>query len=282
MKIGFVIKKINDKNGPIAESVKSTGIDLLDFSMTKEMKDYDYLIVFYNKIPPFIETKAKIAWWMCDFRKPKELVTEPDSNFDLIFLCHKTYDDLYMQEFKKPIFFMPQCGIEEETLQSVRKVDWETLFIGTIDNKKYWHRDRRNLIDYLSTITNLKTISGEKNSIDQKFLYKNTPFNLSVSFPMICGTSNRLYNILSSGGFALVRWFPEIEFLFENHKHLVWFKEMEEIPQILSFYKQNKDELNNIRIQGNLLYNKKHSARRRVNNMIEIMTGKSNEFNGYI
>ena len=175
---------------------------------------------------------------------------------------------------------MPQCGLDS-CVTTGREISWETCFLGN-HTRSYYHNDRNNIFKEISNWTNLKVISGEKDSIDQSYIYKNSKFCLSLSYPMVAGTSNRLYNILASGGFALVRYFPEIETLFENHKHLVWFERTEEIPEILKYYRDNDEAYNLIKKQGKELYGKKHTARLRIDNIFEIMSGNLDSFQGYI
>jgi hypothetical protein len=279
IKRGVIIKEKNHPLGPIANALRKTGVDILDFSDTKLIKNYDYLIIFYNKLPPYFETKAKIGWWMNDLKIPEKLI-QHKTKFDYIFLCNEEYFYEYIDFFKKPIVYMPQCGLNSDNT-FCRPIEWEVLFIGNNSLKKY-HNNRKEILDKIGECYFLKIISGEKRTEDQNLLYKNTKFNLSISAPLQTVTSNRLYNILASGGFALVSWFPGIDKLFINHQHLVWFKTPEEAIKWMNYYENNPKKYERIKRLGHQLYLEKHTAQCRIQNMFDIMEGKETKFRGWL
>lgn len=281
-KIAFVVRKRKLRYGPIATAVKNTGlVNLISMWEQFRFNNYELVILFNNLFPQIKRVhSAPVVWWMNDLRKPEDLKPAPPFNFDAIFLCQKEYLQDYADTFGKPVYYMPQCGIESPCTEG-RKIEWDVVFMGSTENNVY-HNDRAELLEALSRNFRLKLISGEKNTRDQVWLYNQTPFSVSVSLPIIGYTSNRLYNILSSGGFALVRYFPEIERLFENHKHLVWFHDANEAVELMEYYRKNEGQCRKIRENGRELYFQKHSAQERVLNMYDIMTGKEQEFRGYL
>ena len=286
MRRAVVVKQIKDKWGPIMSSVQKTGIDIVGFDNVGKLKNYDSLIVFHNKFIPLLETDAKIGWWMNDLRTPLELLNggdQPDHyHYQKIFICHNTYNDEYQKTFSKPIYYMPQCGIDNSNIVRGRSINWKISFIGNVVNKKYYHEDREDIIKHLEEKYNVGIISGEGQTDDQQWIYNQTQYNLCMSYPMIGGTSNRLYNILSSKGFALVRHFPEIEKLFTNHKHLVWWKDVKEIPGIIEHYDNNYQAYLSVKENGYKIYNQYHTAKHRLDNMFDILEGKETEFRGYL
>ena len=108
--------------------------------------------------------------------------------------------------------------------------------------------------------------------MDSKWLYQNTPINLAVSLPALGYTSNRVYNILASEGFCLTSWFPGIEDLFENRKHLVWFKSYGEAFQLAKYYLSHPDERDQIRKAGHQEYLAHHTVASRIDTMLEAMS----------
>ena len=278
-KKAIVIKEKKSVLGPIADALQKTGINIFDFSELIKVKYYDYLIVFYNKLPPKIKTTAKIGWWMNDLKQPNKLPIHP-TTFDKIFLCNLEYKEEYINLFKKEVYYMPQCGLDSSNT-FCRNIDWDVLFIGN-NSSKIYHYNRTEILETIENNFKLKIISGEKTSFDQNMLYKNTKFNLSISAPLSTVTSNRLYNILASGGFAVVSWFPGIENLFENHKHLIWFKDVEEAIELIRYYQNHEEERQEIAKTGNKLYLEKHTAKCRIDNMIDILKGKEIKFRGWL
>ena len=81
-----------------------------------------------------------------------------------------------------------------------------------------------------------------------------------------------MYNILASKGFCLVMWFPGLEDLFENHKHLVWFTSYGEALSLAKRYLANPDEREKIRKSGHAEYLANHTAAHRVDTMLEAMS----------
>ncbi len=283
MRLAVATSKKKFKYGPIADAIIKSGIvELVSLEDQSKFHEYDHIIVFYNKVPIITnKPKGRIAWWMNDLRKPEELEVLSKYNFDDIFLCHKTYDDLYKEAYKKPLYFMPQCG-HSQPREKGRLINWETVFIGKAEGKKYYHNDRPSVLAEIGKYTNLKTISGEGQTGDQCWIYNKSRYSLAMSFPMIEGTSNRLYNILASAGFCLVRYFPGIEKQFENKKHLVWFKDAKEAVELIQYYNENEDERASIAEAGFQQFVDKHTATKRLQNMFAIMQGEETKFRGYL
>jgi len=283
MKLGVATSRAKKKYGPIAEAIQMTGVvDILSLEDQSNWHEYDYIIIFYNKVPGVINRPKKgIAWWMNDLRKPIEIASLPAYNFDRIFICHRTYDKDYEQFYKKPIHYIPQCGHSMALLQG-RDINWEVVFIGKDKGNKYYHRDREDILREVAKHAKLKIISGEGQTQDQCWIYNQTKINLAMSFPMIEGTSNRLYNILASGGFCLTRYYPGLEKQFENKKHLVWYKDTQEAIELINHYLEHEEERVQIAKEGRKQYLKKHTAYQRLVNMFAIMQGKETKFRGYL
>ena len=55
-------------------------------------------------------------------------------------------------------------------------------------------------------------------------------------------TSDRIFNILACRGFALVHYYDGIELDFENKKHLVWWKTIDEMMEYIEYYLNNESE----------------------------------------
>jgi hypothetical protein len=279
VKKAVIIKEMKLALGPIANAIQKTGIEMFGFYDLNKLKNYDYLIFFYNKLPPYFETKAKVGWWMNDLKLPERL-NQHKTKFDEIFLCNLEYKKNYSFFFQKPVYYMPQCGLDWENSE-YRQINWDVLFIGNISSKQY-HSNREEILNFIGNKYFLKIISGEKTTIDQKMLYKYSKYSLSISAPLSTVTSNRLYNILSAKGFALVSWFPNIEKLFTNHFHLCWFKTPQEAIEIIDYYNNHLEEYNSIKENGNKLYNKLHTAKCRLDNIFDILEKKETKFRGFI
>lgn len=264
------------KYGPITEGLiiesKKQGIDILFFDKENDYSIYNKIVIFHNNplTIPYINTKAKLGWYMCDLRNPAEF-TGLTSDFDIIFLCNKEYTKEYEKKFDTQVEYIPQCGFHIEVeIEYKRDIDWDVVFIGNITPNKY-HYNRNPIIDELSKDFDIKVVSSDGYTKDSKWLYQESPFSLAISPQSKSYTSNRLYNILASKGFCLTLWFPGIEELFENHKHLCWFKTPEEAKEIMEYYFTHPEKYVKIREQGYELYLKEHTPQKRLNDMFKLL-----------
>ncbi len=282
--------------GPIQSSLsicaEERGVDLLvtdpkNMNVGHNWDDYDALI-WFNNHPPTLETSAKICWWMCDLRAPESL--GGSTTADYIGLCNKTFLKEYESFYGAPSVYVPQCG-NDTPVTGGRNLGCDVLFLGHLGRPapyeglvqipeltrkqvlaKEFHWNRMPVISALKDAgLSVETISREGATADSKWLYQNTPINLSISLPVDGYTSNRMYNILASRGFCLVTWFPGLEDLFENHKHLVWFSTYDEAVELAKHYLANPQERDRIREAGYQEYLSSHTAASRVDTMLEVM-----------
>lgn len=259
---------LKDNYGPIAQGIINTGVQVGSFK--HDLSKIDKAILFCNDASVIQNLKKigvhpKLGWWMCDFRPPDNLFK---CDVDHIFLCNTEHIEAYKKKWGVPVDYMPQSGIDDD-FPSEDLIDWEVLFIGNFSN--HWHTNREEYMTVFKENFNFKIISGQYYTKNQKYLYKNTPISLAIS-PQARGyTSNRLYNILSSGGFCLTLWYPEIEKQFENKKHLVWFKTPQEAVDLARHYINHKDERDKIAREGLKLYRENHTARHRLEKMFALM-----------
>lgn len=81
--------------------------------------------------------------------------------------------------------------------------------------------------------------------------------------------SNRVWNSMAVG-FHLTHYFKGIEMLFRNHHHLVWFKSIEEMMELIKFYSKNDGGRRRIYNNGRQLIQFKHSYYQRALELIPI------------
>ncbi len=284
-----------EQGGPIQSSLsmcaEARGVDLLRIDKENNWDDYDALIWMNNR-PPTVDTTAKIFWWMNDLRPPRQANTTAS----YIGLCNRYFLLEYEDTFGVPTMYLPQCG-NDTPVRGGRDLGCDVLFLGDtgrpssyeglvqtpeltrqqIGNREF-HWNRMPVINALTEAgLSVATISGERVTPDAKWLYQNTPISLSVSLPAEGYTSNRMYNILASRGFCLVAWFPGLEDLFENHKHLVWFRTLDEAAELAKHYLDRHASSDRIREAGYVEYLANHTAASRVDAMLEALQGVRDE-----
>jgi len=265
----IVVPKLKDKYGPIMTSLLMNDIEVTTveklgtrFVGLRQNKSYEKAIWFNSTPPP--QLSCKVGWWMCDLRDPRIF---PRVKVDTIFLCNKQFLKDYERHFGAKVYYMSQTGYDIP-IEKGRDITWDVVFIG--ERNHFYHKNRAQYLEELAKF-NFKHISGEKTTVDQKWIYNMTPISIAISPQMEGYTSNRLYNILSSGGFCLTLWFPGIEDLFENKKHLVWFKSPEEMKELIEYYLKHPKKRDKIAKAGKKLYDEKHSGKCRLYSMLNLL-----------
>ena len=69
-------------------------------------------------------------------------------------------------------------------------------------------------------------------------------------------------------GFHMTQYFDGIETMFENHKHLVWFKSYLELVRWVEYYLNQPNERKRIYLEGRKLLEKKHTYKVRAEEII--------------
>lgn len=266
-KICVVLRKDHIKN-PIQASIKiycdEQKIPIFDLGEVHKAKDFDLTIIYHNK--PISVLSKVVVWWMCDLRPA--YIFSGEQKFDAIYLCNKEHIDDYKKRFKADVFYLPQCGDDRETPNEGRVFNADMVFVGNFLST--YHTGRLDIILKIEKSgLKVQSISNEGYSKDTKYIYKNMPFCLAISPNARGYTSNRLYNILSSGGFCITKYFDGIEDIFENKKHLVWFKDAGEVPNIVEYYYNHPDEYDKIKENGKNEYKKRHTAKHRIEEILK-------------
>lgn len=63
-------------------------------------------------------------------------------------------------------------------------------------------------------------------------------------------TSIRTVNTLFSGSLAMLRYNKGFEYIFENHKNVVWFNSADELKELVRFYTENNEAREEIALAG--------------------------------
>jgi len=284
-----IITNINKFSGGEIQAISKTGIRIFDFSQTHLIMDCDMVLIFSGgqeqskmlDAIPKLPKNITLGWWMCDFRTADYFDDSLSKSVDYMFVPYYNYHDGFMKLAKKDVYYMPQPGNVWAYKNNI-PINWDCVFIGnTIPN--IYHANRKDILDCIARHSKLHIINEGNITANQSYIYKNTPISISISTTdMIGGSSNRLYNILASGGFAFVRYFDKIEEMFTNHKHLVWYNSIEEIPDLLNLYLSNTNKIDEIKLNALNIFNSAHSAEHRLHNIFSIMDGTCNDFLGKI
>ncbi len=91
--------------------------------------------------------------------------------------------------------------------------------------------------------------------------YSTTQAYLYTSWP-------RVFNTMACGCFFVTRYFPGLETLFENHKHLVWFDTHEEAAELIKAYLADDIARDTIAMEGRQRVLSSHTWDNRIAQMI--------------
>ncbi|MFC1531976.1 glycosyltransferase [Thermodesulfobacteriota bacterium] len=81
---------------------------------------------------------------------------------------------------------------------------------------------------------------------------------------------------------VIVGGFPGIDQLVANHEHVAWYKNEGEFFELLDYYLSNADKRNTIRVNAQNLAHGRHTYLDRIKNMMEIIDGRHERFNGFL
>ena len=201
------------------------------------------------------------------------LPSADDYGIDICFLGNKDYIEIFKQKYgAKEAYFVPQAYY----LQKRRLVDpnehHHMVFIG---NDKHPKR-RAELINRLKRYVNIDILNetdwNKRAQIYHRMpkIYGSSNFSLSISAcnHLACYTSNRLYCIVGAGGFAIAEYFKECEELFEDSKHLVYFKSPEEFHDLVRYYIAYPQKRAKIARQGHQHQKKHHTYINRIRDIL--------------
>ena len=273
-------------------------------SLKKKILKYDpnILWVRLEEYLPFLEYIHKdikerdiiVVYWYVDMFEPKYL-PHLGEIIDFVFLTNAQHIPLYKKNYNvEKVFYMPQaCTPSFMNYHDLKEI-YDIGFAGKRDilsrpkdlrgQKFYYdHNSRTILLHKLAQKFNVKYIEREYNDISEfysqcKFAFGGTPH--LADFDLY--TSNRFFIAGGCGAVNLTSYFKGIEKLVENEKHVLWFKNENELYSIIEKYIDNKKERFKIRKNALELFHKKHTYVNRIQNMLDIIYGKTTEFYGFL
>lgn len=81
--------------------------------------------------------------------------------------------------------------------------------------------------------------------------------------------SNRTFLTLASRGFHLTSWVPGLDSMFENHRHLVWYRSDAECLDWIAHYLDRPEERTRIAAEGARLVRSRYGMERQVEKLLD-------------
>ena len=90
--------------------------------------------------------------------------------------------------------------------------------------------------------------------------------------------SNRTWFTLGSRGFLLTNYAPGLEDLFENHRHLVWYRSVDECLELIEHYRTRPDERTRIAAEGHAFARAHRTYDDFARDLIDLFEGREPQF----
>ncbi|MEM7164399.1 MAG: glycosyltransferase [Planctomycetota bacterium] len=142
----------------------------------------------------------------------------------------------FKKRFQSDVAFIGKANFAE-------RVDMITLLSQRVDLKVYGARwdqyginatkETVGVRDFRRVCASAKIVFGMDKTVDQELYF-----------------SNRTWFVLGCGGFLLTRYVPRLEDLFANHRHLAWFRELDEAVELIDYYRKNDRAREQIQEEG--------------------------------
>lgn len=104
----------------------------------------------------------------------------------------------------------------------------------------------------------------------KKFSLSKIVFNISIKDDI----NMRVFETLSTGSFLLTNWLPTLGDLFEDGKHLVTYKTLDEMVEKAKYYLEHEEEREKIAEAGYQEFINKHTYKHRVEKILSIVSPK--------
>ncbi len=141
----------------------------------------------------------------------------------------------------------------------------------------YWHRCT---FAPIRRIASTKPVYGKEFSeiVQQSYLSLNV--NDKSNYPAV---NMRFFEILTAGGLELCSAGPEMEQVFRNREHLLYFSNDSQLIETVRFALENTDSMEAVKIAGQALLRKDHLYLNRVKKMVSVLdTAESVSASGFI
>ncbi len=266
-------------------------------SLVSDTKPDLYLVAGGNRILP--ETVQKIknkgirtVLWTIDAPRDFKPILEAASSYDFVFCGGTEAQELLARAKVKKTYWLPfACDPEVHSpvnLDSVEKEKWgsDVSFMGS------YYPNREGILekiagsdlriwgpgwDKLDHHSPLKERATDKQLKPEEWkkIFCSSPINIVIHFQdgeTLCHqAAPRVYEALACRSFLLVDDQKDVRSLFQDGKHLVIFKESEDLQQKITYYLNQADERKKIAHQGYEEVVHNHTYLQRIQEMLSVI-----------
>lgn len=207
----------------------------------------------------------------------KEYRFKKAEGFDFVFFNQKAAVDEYNETHHNKAVWMPHAAEPQAypEIEIIKK--WDVCFVGHHqDTKNYNGFTRTDALDRLfKEFPNFyygsrNAAFPEKNLFEdaaKKYSQSRVVFNISIKDDI----NMRVQEVLSTGSFLLTNWIPTLGELYEDGKHLVTYKTLDEMVEKTKYYLEHEDEREKIAEAGHKHFVENHTYKHRVETILSIV-----------
>lgn len=215
---------------------------------------------------PLIDCPKPSIYWASDTHLGYDYRLATAKKFDHVFVAQKRAQE----EFKRdgveaewmPHAFEPLVYYPFEKASKT----YDVCFVG--------HINSQNRIDALDRVFKEfpNFFYGQRlfQQAAEKFCESKIVFNIS----MLDDINMRTFEAMGTGSFLMTNWIPTIEELFEDGKHLVLYRSMDEMVDKAKYYLKHDSERERIAAAGYEEVMAKHTIQHRLDRMLEVANQK--------
>jgi len=260
----------------VSKAFKSLGWDVLEtdyrvmgrYEVSNRIKyitDVDFLLCIKGeRVCPedvFLCRVPKVLWIQDSVEANKEanfVIQTKAPLFDIVYGFAKAELPFYKQ-FNKKSYWLPLAACVDTHGEVNIEKTIDVGFIGNLNN------NRINMINYL--LDKGIPIQYSYNKDKYAEIISRTKINLNIGITD-SGYQQRIYEILCAGGFLLTNAVRD-ENIFEDRKHLVYYKNFDDLVNLCYYYNNHMDEAKTIANMGQQEVLEKHTYIHRAQQILE-------------
>jgi hypothetical protein len=215
-----------------------------------------------------IQTPKPFAYWASDthIKTPNhdsyDYRLSVAKRADYVFCAQKAaIDRMKADGIENPIWLPHAVEPQAYPLQEVATKRYDVCFVGHVNSA-----NRMQALDRLfREFPNFYYGQGLFNDVAKKFGESRICFNISMTDDI----NMRTFEIMSTGSLCLTNWIPTIEDLFQDGKHLVLYRSLDEMVEKARYYLDHDDEREAIARAGYEEVRAKHTINHRVKTILD-------------
>jgi spore maturation protein CgeB len=229
------------------------------------------------KIP---KSCGKTVYVCSDAHLGRKYRFEKATQFDYVYFNQKKELEEYQKLYKiydrrnEVLKWLPHAADEDCYKKSEILKKYDVCFIGHLQDKKNYNGFSR--IDALDRLFREfpEFYYGTRNPVFPtvnlfedaalKFCQSKIVFNISIGEDI----NMRVFEALSTGSMLLTNWIPTLGELFEDGKHLVTYKTLDEMVKKARYYLGHEDEREKIAETGRQEFLAKHTYKKRIETVL--------------